>query len=167
METICLMRDIYRAIQTFEADFQKVHRVCMNEAMLLCSLSGGKRSAAEIAAINAMSPSHTSKVIRSVERRGSSSAYSESRTKLQNVFRTDGGRKEMPCGDEVRQRGRCPRSCYRCSGPGATTGNKAGLNRITSGIPVSAETGRMARMRETDTESGDCRSWTMRKACNG
>lgn len=40
METICLMRDIYRAIQTFEADFQKVHRVCMNEAMLLCSLSG-------------------------------------------------------------------------------------------------------------------------------
>ena len=46
METICLMRDIYRAIQTFEADFQKVHRVCMNEAMLLCSLSGGKRSAA-------------------------------------------------------------------------------------------------------------------------
>ena len=70
METICLMRDIYRAIQTFEADFQKVHRVCMNEAMLLCSLSGGKRSAAEIAAINAMSPSHTSKVIRSVEEKG-------------------------------------------------------------------------------------------------
>ena len=69
METICLMRDIYRAIQTFEADFQKVHRVCMNEAMLLCSLSGGKRSAAEIAAINAMSPSHTSKVIRSVVKR--------------------------------------------------------------------------------------------------
>ena len=58
METICLMRDIYRAIQTFEADFQKVHRVCMNEAMLLCSLSGGKSSAAEIAAINAMRPSH-------------------------------------------------------------------------------------------------------------
>ena len=70
METICLMRDIYRAIQTFEADFQKVHRVCMNEAMLLCALSGGKRSAAEIAAINAMSPSHTSKVIRSVEEKG-------------------------------------------------------------------------------------------------
>lgn len=70
MENICLMRDIYRAIQTFEADFQKVHRVCMNEAMLLCSLSGGKRSAAEIAAINAMSPSHTSKVIRSVEEKG-------------------------------------------------------------------------------------------------
>ena len=92
METICLMRDIYRAIQTFEADFQKVHRVCMNEAMLLCSLSGGKRSAAEIAAINAMSPSHTSKVIRSVEEKGF-------------VKRTDGGRKEMPCGDEVRQRG--------------------------------------------------------------
>ena len=64
------MRDIYRAIQTFEADFQKVHRVCMNEAMLLCSLSGGKRSAPEIAAINAMSPSQTSKVIRSVEEKG-------------------------------------------------------------------------------------------------
>lgn len=70
MENICLMRDIYRAIQTFEADFLKVHRVCLNEAMLLCSLSGGKRSAAEIAATNAMSPSHTSKVIRSVEEKG-------------------------------------------------------------------------------------------------
>lgn len=105
METICLMRDIYRAIQTFEADFQKVHRVCMNEAMLLCSLSGGKRSAAEIAAINAMSPSHTSKVIRSVEEKGFCQARTRRAGQAQNVFRTDGGRKEMPCGDEVRQRG--------------------------------------------------------------
>lgn len=30
METICLMRDIYRAIQTFEADFQKVPS-CLHE----------------------------------------------------------------------------------------------------------------------------------------
>lgn len=70
METICLMRDICRAIETFEADFVKVHHMSLNEGMLLCSLSEGQLSAACLAEVNAMSPSHTSKVIRSLEEKG-------------------------------------------------------------------------------------------------
>lgn len=70
METICLMRDICRAIQTFEADFVKVHHLSLNEAMLLCSLSEGQLSAAGLAEVNVMTPSHTSKVIRSLEEKG-------------------------------------------------------------------------------------------------
>ena len=89
METICLMRDIYRAIQTFEADFQKVHRVCMNEAMLLCSLE-------PVAHVEG-NPFGRGEGVRQARTRRAGQA--------QNVFRTDGGRKEMPCGDEVRQRG--------------------------------------------------------------
>ena len=70
METICLMRDICRAIETFEADFVKVHHMSLNEGMLLCSLSEGQLSAACLAEVNVMSPSHTSKVIRSLEEKG-------------------------------------------------------------------------------------------------
>ena len=59
METICLMRDICRAIETFEADFVKVHHMSLNEGMLLCSLSKGQLSAACLAEVNVMSVSYT------------------------------------------------------------------------------------------------------------
>lgn len=65
------MRDIYRALRTFEADFVKVHKVCINEAMLLAALSGEEKlSAAELATGGEMTPSHTSKVLRSLEEKG-------------------------------------------------------------------------------------------------
>lgn len=102
METICLMRDICRAIQTFEAEFVKVHHMSLNEAMLLCSLSEGQLSAAGLAEVNVMTPSHTSKVIRSLEEKGMLRRVLGQDDRRKMYFElTDHGRRslsEMRCG---------------------------------------------------------------------
>ena len=54
MEVLCKIRDIYRAIAEFEAQFEQAYGLSLNEGMLLCTLLS--RSA-----------SNASKVIRSVE----------------------------------------------------------------------------------------------------
>ena len=59
MEIACLMRDILKALNDFERDFERTHGVCLNEAAVLCSLKSGR-----------LTPSHASKVIRSIERKG-------------------------------------------------------------------------------------------------
>ena len=73
METLCKIRDLYRAIAEFETRFEKAHHLCLNEGMLLCCLSRKKRlSSGEIAEQLGLSNSNTSKVIRSVEDLGDS-----------------------------------------------------------------------------------------------
>ena len=70
MRSICVMRDIYKAISVFEAEFEKVYGLSLNEAMVLCSLeevTGEGLTSTTIAERTEMTPSHTSKVIRSVE----------------------------------------------------------------------------------------------------
>jgi len=67
MESLCIMRDIYKAISDFEERFNETHHVCLNEAMVVCSLKDGMLSATEIAEKTGMTTSHTSKIIRSVE----------------------------------------------------------------------------------------------------
>ena len=70
MEIACLMRDILKALNDFERDFERTHGVCLNEAAVLCSLKSGRLSASDIAAKVGLTPSHASKVIRSIERKG-------------------------------------------------------------------------------------------------
>ena len=71
METLCKIRDLYRAIAEFEIRFEKVHHLCLNEGMLLCCLSKKKRlSSGEIAELLGLTNSNTSNVIRSVEDKG-------------------------------------------------------------------------------------------------
>ena len=66
METLCKIRDIYRAVAAFEAVFEKQHDLCLNEGMLLCSLSKTEKlSSGELA--EALGLTNTSKVIKSVE----------------------------------------------------------------------------------------------------
>ncbi len=68
METLCRIRDIYRAITVFEAAFEKEHNLCMNEGMLLCTLGKNENlSSGEIAEALGLTTSNTSKVIRVVE----------------------------------------------------------------------------------------------------
>ena len=50
MEIACLMRDILKALNDFERDFERTHGVCLNEAAVLCSLKSGRLSASDIAA---------------------------------------------------------------------------------------------------------------------
>jgi len=70
METLCKIRDILRSIIEFEAKFQQKFGLCLNEGMLLCTLQSGKLSSKELAGTLGLTYSNTSKVIKSVERKG-------------------------------------------------------------------------------------------------
>lgn len=71
MDTLCKIRDIYRAIADFETQLEKNHHLCLNEGMLLCSLSKIETlSSGEVAEMLGLTNSNASKVIRSVEDKG-------------------------------------------------------------------------------------------------
>ncbi|GHT66553.1 DNA-binding protein [Bacteroidia bacterium] len=64
METLCKIRDIYRAIAEFETVFQQQYGICLNEGMLICSLQkSGQCSSGEIASMLGLTCSNASKVI--------------------------------------------------------------------------------------------------------
>ena len=63
MNTICKMRDIYKALSIFETAFEEVYGISLNEA-------GKEITSTAIAERTEMAPSHTSKVIRAVEDKG-------------------------------------------------------------------------------------------------
>lgn len=68
METLCKIRDVYRAIAEFEVQFMQLYDLSLNEGMLLCTLlDRPKLTSSEIAEALGLSASNTSKVIRSVE----------------------------------------------------------------------------------------------------
>ena len=68
METLCKIRDVYRAIAEFEVQFTQMYDLSLNERMLLCTLlNTPKLTSSEIAEALGLSASNTSKVIRSVE----------------------------------------------------------------------------------------------------
>ncbi|MDL2323352.1 MarR family transcriptional regulator [Bacteroidales bacterium OttesenSCG-928-A17] len=71
MELICQIKDIYKALYSFEKEFAKNFNMTINEAMLLCCMKDGKpHSAFEIAEFIGLSNSRVSKIIMSVEERG-------------------------------------------------------------------------------------------------
>ncbi len=71
MESLCKIRDVYRAIAEFEKQFQEKHGLCLNEGMLLCSLSQGEaHTSGQMAELLGLSCSNVSKVIASVEKKG-------------------------------------------------------------------------------------------------
>lgn len=69
MKSICVMREIYKALDTYERAFEGAYGVCLNEAMALCALSYQKEkiTSSMIAEKTGMSLSHTSKVLRLLE----------------------------------------------------------------------------------------------------
>lgn len=68
METLCRIRDIYRAISEFEVQFMQEFDLSLNEGMLLCTLlNTPKLTSSEIAEALGLSASNASKIIRSVE----------------------------------------------------------------------------------------------------
>lgn len=64
---LCLLRDIYKHIREFETFFQDKYDLCLNEAMVICSLRRGKASSSEIAEKQGLSASNMSKVLKSLE----------------------------------------------------------------------------------------------------
>lgn len=68
MESICIIKDIYKTLYQFEKAFADVHQITINEAMLLCCLKEGEaKSAGMISEYIGLSNSRVSKVITAVE----------------------------------------------------------------------------------------------------
>lgn len=71
MEKLCRIRDLQRAVGRFEANFERLYGVCLNEGMALCSLArSGRMSSGELGDLLGLTPSNTSKVINSIEKKG-------------------------------------------------------------------------------------------------
>lgn len=67
MELICVVRDVYKALGEFEVKFMNKFGICVNEMIVLCSLSEERLSASKLSEKTGMRASHLSKVIRSAE----------------------------------------------------------------------------------------------------
>lgn len=71
MESICVIKDIYKTLYQFEKAFAEVHEITINEAMLLCCLKDEEsKSAGTICEYIGLSNSRVSKVITAVENKG-------------------------------------------------------------------------------------------------
>lgn len=71
MEKLCKIRDLQRAVNQFETDFEKLYDICLNEGMALCSLAKAERlSSGELGELLGLTSSNTSKVINSIEEKG-------------------------------------------------------------------------------------------------
>lgn len=96
METICILRNIFKALRDFEESFTRMYGVCLNEAMALCCLSDRQCSSTEIAEKTGMSASHTSKVIGALEKKKLIKRILGERDKRQMYFRlTESGRERL------------------------------------------------------------------------
>lgn len=69
MKTICIMRDVLKALSVFESTFEKAYGVSLNEAMILCALLESKKemTSTSVSKRTELSPSHTSKMLRILE----------------------------------------------------------------------------------------------------
>lgn len=105
MEIACLMRDILKALNDFERDFERTHGVCLNEAAVLCSLKSGRLSASDIAAKVGLTPSHASKVILQHRAQGTRRARAGPAGPPADVFRPDALRTRASGRNALRQRG--------------------------------------------------------------
>ncbi len=71
MEQLLKIRELQRAVSQFELNFERLHGIGLNEGMVLCALcKGGKLTAGEVGELLGITPSNTSKVLRSVESKG-------------------------------------------------------------------------------------------------
>ncbi len=71
MDKLCRIRDLQRAVNQFETAFEKRYGICLNEGMVLCSLANAERICpGRLGELLGLTPSNTSKVLRSVESKG-------------------------------------------------------------------------------------------------
>lgn len=71
MDKLCRIRDLQRAVVQFEAAFERRYGISLNEGMTLCTLSKRPRICpGELGELLGLTPSNTSKVLRSAETKG-------------------------------------------------------------------------------------------------
>lgn len=64
------MRELNKALAALEESLVEMYGLSLNEAMVMCSMCGGKLSAGEISQATGLRASHLSKVLRSIEDKG-------------------------------------------------------------------------------------------------
>lgn len=70
IESVCVMRDLVKAVGELQDGMQRRFGVSLNEAMALCCIGWGVATAGEIARNTGLAAPGASKVIRSVEEKG-------------------------------------------------------------------------------------------------
>lgn len=70
MESICKLKDIYKALYEFEAAFHEQFGITLNEGIVICMLSKGPMKAGDICAECSLSTSRLSKVLGALEQKG-------------------------------------------------------------------------------------------------
>lgn len=97
MESICVLKDIYKTLYQFEKDFSDLHNLTINEAMLLCCLKEGEsKSAGSLCEYIGLSNSRVSKVITAVENKEFISRKISPEDKRQMLFSlTEKGRQKV------------------------------------------------------------------------
>ena len=65
---ICVMRELFAALSYLEKELTEIHGVTLNEAMVLCAVGNEDVTASDISNRTGLLPSHTSKVIGSLEK---------------------------------------------------------------------------------------------------
>ena len=64
------MRELMRALSSLESDLERRHGITLNEAMVMCCIGSGSATATSISENIGLTPSNTSKLLRSMEGKG-------------------------------------------------------------------------------------------------
>lgn len=70
MDILCKIRDLQKAMEQFERQFETEQGISLKEGMILCSLKEKQLSATELAEKTSLTNSNCSKMINSVENKG-------------------------------------------------------------------------------------------------
>ena len=105
MKTICAIRDVFRAMTNFEASFEQVYQITLNEAMILCALkcSSERMTATNLSKQTDLSPSHTSKMLRILEEKGLIVRTLGSEDRRQMYFTLSAAGRERVCDMEIQK----------------------------------------------------------------
>ena len=95
METICKLKDIYKALYQFEKDFANSNGITINEGMILCCLKNDElKTANELCDFVGLSNSRVSRVINTVEKKGYIKRQMGESDKRQMIFSLTNAGKE-------------------------------------------------------------------------
>ncbi len=97
MESICRLKDIYKALYSYEKQFAEEAGITINEGALLCCMKDGKpKSANELCDFIGLSGSRVSRIIHTMEEKGFILREIGVSDKRQMIFTlTDTGRKKI------------------------------------------------------------------------
>ena len=80
------MRELVLAMTELESQLQQLYGVSLNEAMLLCCIGEETLTASVISEHTGLAPSNTSKVLRSIEKKGVDKPFAGRGRQASDVF---------------------------------------------------------------------------------